>query len=301
MLIRVYSLLCLFLCLCIGNPLYAKTYTVDGDVIGAMGQYRVKKNDNLSAIARHFDIGIIELLSANPGLSQQSLKTGAKLKIATMHVLPDVPRQGIVLNLSELRLFYFVDADTVMTFPVTIGREGWLTPLGSTSIVKKRKDPAWIPTQAIREENPNLPDIIPAGPDNPLGLYALNLGWAGYAIHGTNRPSSIGKRASHGCIRLYPEDIESLFDAVEVGTPVTIIDAPYKLGWQGDTLWFQVTPPQEQVDTIPMCRLPSPVDILEIYTAVQQAAGDAQIQWHEIDKAVACRNGIPVVIGRKPE
>jgi L,D-transpeptidase ErfK/SrfK len=287
--------LCVFIWLLLPvQPLLAATYTANDDVIGTIGHYTVRKKDNLFAIARHFDIGIVELLAANPGISQTSLKSGKELKITTMHVLPET-REGIVLNLSELRLFYFVD-NTVMTFPVTIGREGWETPVGTTTLVKKRKDPVWIPPELIREEDPNLPEIIPAGPNNPLGAYALNLGWPSYAIHGTNRPYGLGKRASHGCIRLYPEDIEVLFNAVDVGTPVTVIDMPYKLGWQGNKLFLEVTPTQLQSDAIAQYRQPAPVSIADIYDAIRQIGG-VEINWQAVDETAAERSGLPVMIG----
>jgi L,D-transpeptidase ErfK/SrfK len=294
---NVCFLICLLPCLCLSSLSYAATYKTQGDVIGAVGHYTVRKKDNLSFIARQFDIGIVELLAANPGVTPQNLKAGAKLTLPTMHVLPPV-HGGIVLNLSELRLFYFAENGTVMTFPIGIGRDGWQTPTGETSVILKRKDPVWIPPDSIREEEPNLPDIVPAGPNNPLGQYALNIGLPGIRIHGTNRPYSVGKRSSHGCIRLYPEDIEALFNVVTVGTPVTVIDAPYKLGWQDNTFWLEVTPTQSQDDDIAAYRQPQPVDASVIHNIVISIAKDtaAQIDLTAIDKAVADHSGIPVAI-----
>jgi L,D-transpeptidase ErfK/SrfK len=272
-------------------------YAPEGDVVGAVTHYKVKSKDTLYDIARRFDLGIVELLAANPGIDPWLPKPGVKLIIPAAHVLPAGIRQGIVINLSALRLFYFSDPHTVMTFPVGIGTEGWLTPTGTTTVVKKRKDPVWIPPDSIRQENPDLPDEIPAGPDNPLGGYALNLGWPGYVIHGTNRPYGIGKRSSHGCIRLYPEDIAQLFDLVKEDTPVTIIDMPYALGWWKNRLFLEVTPTQQQSDKIAEYKLPELSDIPEVYYAVQQAAGkQAKIDWHTVRDAVIWRTGIPVVV-----
>jgi L,D-transpeptidase ErfK/SrfK len=276
----------------------ASIFTPNGDIIGDLSAYRVKQGDNLYEIARRHDIGIVELLAANPGIDPWEPQEGTELILTTMHILPPV-REGLVLNLSELRLFYFKD-DTVMSFPIGIGRSGWQTPLGKTMIVKKRENPRWIPPAAIREENPELPAIIPPGPDNPLGAYALNLGWPGYAIHGTNRPYGVGKRSSHGCIRLYPEDIKIVFAEVSVGMPVTVIDTPYKLGWRDNILFLEVTPTQEQSDAIADYLVPQSMNIPELHTAITAFAGEkVQIDWYAVDEAVARRSGLPIAIGTK--
>jgi L,D-transpeptidase ErfK/SrfK len=281
-------------------PTYAATYEPMGDGIGTVSYYTVKKGDNLYEIARRQDLGIVELLAANPGVDPWTPEIGHTLTLTTAHVLPLV-RQGIVLNLSELRLFYFTSDGKVLTFPIGIGREGWQTPLGETTIVKKRKDPVWIPPDSIRAENPDLPEKVLPGPENPMGAYALNLGWPGYAIHGTNRPYGIGKRSSHGCIRLYPEDITRLFQAVEIGTPVTVIDTPYKLGWQGAYLYLEVTPTQRQSDAIAEYRRPTPPIFSDVYDRVRIAAGDeTDIDWYAVDKAVAAHDGVPAIIGKNP-
>jgi L,D-transpeptidase ErfK/SrfK len=287
----------LFLPVCCAE---ATTYTPDGDIIGTVTPYTVKADDNLYAIARVHDLGIVEVLAANPGIDSWVPEEGSELTLPTTHVLPQVEHRGIVINLSELRLFYFPDPHTVMTFPIGIGKEGWQTPTGHTSIVLKRKNPVWIPPASIRAEDPDLPEIFPAGPDNPLGDYALDLAWRDYRIHGTNRPYGVGKRVSHGCIRLYPEDISVLFSLVEKGTPVTIIDTNYKLGWQGNRLWLEVTPTQKQADKIARYREPKPVDIPEIHQTIEQMAGNnAVIDWYAVDRAVSQYNGVPVVVAQR--
>jgi len=300
MIIRsLYFFLTFLIWLCFVSPVYAATYKVNGDIIGELSYYKVKEEDNLYAIARRFDIGIVELLSANPGVDPWQPKVGTELTIATMHILPNTPREGIVLNLSELRLFYYIDANTVMTFPIGIGREGWQTPLGVTKIVMKRKNPVWTPPQSIRQENPELPDIMPAGPDNPLGLFALNLGWNNYAIHGTNRPYGIGKRSSHGCIRLYPEDIKILFDAIKVDTKVNVIDVPYKLGWKDEELFLEVTPTQLQADIISRYEIPPKVIISGVKQVISNMAKDALIDWFQVRRTLGSHSNIPVPIGIK--
>lgn len=293
-------LACLYFLLFPAMPLFAAVYPLQSDVVGQVGSYIVRHDDNLYEIARRFDIGIVELLAANPGTDPWQPLPGSQLILTTRHVLPEAERQGIVINLSELRLFYYPGNGTVMTFPIGIGKEGWQTPTGSTLIAKKRKNPSWIPPTSIREEKPDLPEIIPPGPENPLGAHALNLGWPGYVIHGTNRPYGIGKRSSHGCIRLYPEDISLLFDKVKEGTPVTIIDTPYKLGWQGNGLFLEITPTQQQADAIAEYHRPASVSIPEIYEAIRmKAQQEIEIYWYEVDQAIAHRSGIPLLIGKK--
>lgn len=276
----------------------AITYQVDGDVVGEITHYTVEEGDTLYSIARDYDVGIVEVIAANPGVDVWLPKEGTELILPTMYVLPVVPRKGIIINLSELRLFYFPDEHTVMTFPIGIGMEGWQTPLGDTTIVLKREDPEWIPPESMRKENPDLPDIVPPGPDNPLGEYALNMGWINYRIHGTNRPQGVGRRSSHGCIRLYPEDIEQLFDIVKVGTSVTAIDEPVKLGWKNNMLYLQVTPAQEQLDDIAARRTPIPVSLHGVHKAVREAVGNKvmDIDWYGVDDALLEHNGVAQII-----
>lgn len=286
---------------CFSTNAWAQSH-IEQDLIGQVTQYRIKEKDNLYAIARQHGIGIVEILSANPGTDPWKPEPGTILTLPSIHVLPPEPRDGIVINLSELRLFYFPGDGTAYTFPIGIGKDGWETPTGETTIIRKRKNPTWTPPDSIRAENPDLPEIIEAGPNNPLGAYAMNLDWPGYVIHGTNRPNGIGKRSSHGCIRLYPEDIEQLFMLVEVGTPVTIIDTPYKLGWKGDTLYLEVTPTQTQGDTIAKYQKPSPQSTTEIYSKLEDAIANLQqrditIDWYAVETAIRERSGIPVVIG----
>ena len=283
----------------IAAPSWAATNKIQGDVIGQLSHYQVQQGDTLNAIARKFDLGFVELLAANPGLTAKTLKPGMQLVLPTMHVLPPGNRDGIVVNLSELRLYYFADDNTVMTFPIGIGREGWETPVTETEVTNKRKNPSWRPPDSIRAEKPDLPEVVPPGPNNPLGQHALSLGKPGYLIHGTNNPNSIGKRASHGCIRMYPEDIAALFEVVEEGTPVYIIDTPYKVGWSGRHLLLEITPTQEQSDDIAKYRQPKALDISEAYEAVTMAAEGRNINWPLVEQAAASHSGVPVVIATK--
>jgi len=231
-------------------------------VIGEIRWTTTREGQSLLDIARAFDVGHDQLLSANPHLNRWVPPVGADVLIPSRYILPPGPRHGIVLNLAELRLYYYPPrSGTVLTYPVSIGDINWRTPRGTTSIIAKEIDPAWSPTASIRrehrEEGDELPAVIPGGSeDNPLGHYALKLGIPSYLIHGTNeaRAYGIGMRVSHGCIRLYPEDIEDLFYAVAVGTTVRIIDAPIKIGWRGEFLYLEIHRPFEADERLALPR-----------------------------------------------
>ncbi len=235
-------------------PLATHEFSFDparDDVVGELQIISAKQEDTLSDIARRFNLGYEEIVSANPGIDPWLPGEGTQIVIPTQFVLPDAPRKGIVINLAAMRLFYFPQAkdgelQTVITHPVGIGREQWKTPEGLTRITVKDENPVWRPTQSIRREyarngNP-LPATVPPGPDNPMGSHVLRLGWPTYAIHGTNKPPSIGLRGSFGCIRMYPEDIAGIYNKIAVGTPVRIVNQPRLLGWRGDQLFVQSYP-----------------------------------------------------------
>lgn len=224
------------------------------DVVGQPQVVSAREEDTLSDIARRFNVGYEEIVSANPGIDPWLPKAGTDIVLPTQFVLPDAPRKGIVVNLAAMRLYYYPkpkagEQQRVITHPLGIGRVEWKTPEGTTKVVGKKAAPAWIPTPSIRKEHAAngdpLPKVVPAGPDNPMGSHVLRLGWPAYAIHGTNKPPSIGLRGSHGCLRLYPEDIVQLFHEVPVGTPVTVVNQPQLIGWRGDQLYFQAYPALE--------------------------------------------------------
>ena len=184
--------------------------------------------------------------------------------------------------------------------PVGIGRQGWSTPLGRTFVKRKKADPTWFVPKSIRDEDPELPKAIGPGPDNPLGRHAIYLGWPSYLLHGTNKPSGVGRRASHGCVRMYPEDIEQLFNTVAIGTPVTVVDQAAKIGWQQGDLLLEVHPSQNQADRVEAGESfpPEPVRELE-YLLIDAAGGDARrLDWQKIRQVVRERRGIPVAILR---
>jgi L,D-transpeptidase ErfK/SrfK len=221
-------------------------------LVGQLQDTRVRAGETLLDIARRYSVGLDELQDANPDVDPWLPTVGQRVLIPSQHILPDVPREGIVVNLPELRLYYFPPAKAgeqrvVMTYPVGIGSEGRAIPVALTSVIQKKIDPPWVvPASILAEHEADgdpLPKVVPPGPDNPLGKYALRLGLSSFLIHGTNHPYSVGMRISHGCLRMYPEDIEELFGKVPVGTPVRIIDQPYKAGWQGGILYLEAYPP----------------------------------------------------------
>ncbi len=223
------------------------------DLIGEVNSLNSRYDDTLSNIARMHNLGFLEIKEANPGVDPWLPGVGTRIVLPMQFILPPGPREGIVINLAELRLYYYpADADKVITYPLGIGREGWSTPTGYSRITRKTRNPSWHPPASIREEaaaeGKILPVVVKPGPDNPLGQYALNLSLASYLIHGTNKPYGVGMRVSHGCLRLYPEDIEELFSLVKVGVPVRIVNLPYKAGWSNGRLYVEAHPPlSEQV------------------------------------------------------
>ncbi len=220
-------------------------------LVGELQTTRADRAETLLDIARRFDVGQDEILLVNPDIDRWLPETGAEVRLPTSYILPDAPRRGLVLNLPEMRLYYYGERDEqgrplVITHPVSVGRMDWSTPLGQTRVARKTENPVWRPPLSIREEaladGRELPELVPAGPDNPLGGYAMYLGVSGYLIHSTNKPYGVGMRVTHGCIRMYPEDIEQLYPRVPVGTPVHIVNQPIKLGWHAGTLFVEVHP-----------------------------------------------------------
>lgn len=227
----------------------------DDKVIGEIQVTHAGSEDTLSDIARRFNLGYEELVRANPGVDPWVPGEGREVILPTQFVLPDAPRDGLVVNLAALRVFYFPkrkpgELQTVITHPIGIGKVGWTTPEGVTKVVSKRKDPVWTPPASVRKEHAErgdpLPKVVPAGVDNPLGAYAMNLGWSGYLIHGTNKPYGVGMRSSHGCLRFYPEDIALLYNEMAIGTRVHVVNQRLAYGWHDGKLYVQVMPPTEE-------------------------------------------------------
>ena len=228
-------------------------------VIGEPQVVFAREEDTLSDLARAYGLGYDEIIAANPGVDQWLPGEGTPILLPTQFVIPNVAKQGVVLNIATKRLFYYpapVDGEQqqVMTYPVGIGRVGWETPLGETTVVSKAKDPSWWVPASVRREHAEmgdpLPAVVPPGPDNPLGHRVLKLDMPGYLIHGTNTPYGVGMRVSHGCVRLYPENIEILYTLVDVGENVVIINEPYQFGHRDGALYFEAHEPLED-DALP--------------------------------------------------
>jgi L,D-transpeptidase ErfK/SrfK len=218
------------------------------DIVGYVQKTIVGKEDTLPDIARRFDVGYEEILTANPGVDPWLPGVGREVVVPTQFILPAALHEGVVVNVAAMRIFYYPphkkgEPQIVYTHPIGIGKVGWKTPEGTTKIISRQKDPVWVVPKSVREEHAEdgekLPAQVPAGPDNPLGQYAFHLGWPSYLIHGTNKPYGVGMRSSHGCIRLYPEDIAVFFDMIPIGTKVTVVNQPYLFGWRDGTLYLQ--------------------------------------------------------------
>jgi L,D-transpeptidase ErfK/SrfK len=213
-------------------------------VIGSIKKHTTNNEESLIEIARKYDLGFNEIADANPDVDAFVPGEGIHVIVPTRWTLPNVPLYGgIVINLSEMRLYYFFKKHKsilVKTFPIGIGTEGNNTPLGNFTVIEKIVKPSWHVPESILREDPTLPRVVPPGPKNPLGSHALRLSLPTILIHGTYRPFGIGRRVSHGCIRLYPEDIPKLFKLVSTGTQVKIIRQPIKIGVKGNNVYMEV-------------------------------------------------------------
>jgi L,D-transpeptidase ErfK/SrfK len=233
------------------EPVPTHTFAIDPatDIVGVVQKTRATKEDTLTDIARRFNVGYEEIVRANPGVDPWLPGENREIIIPSQFILPNAPREGIVINAAAMRLFYYPkvkkgEQQYVHTYPIGIGKVGWKTPEGVTKLVRKQKDPTWRPTASIikehlKERGEKLDPVIGPGPDNPLGRYAFYLGWPTYMVHGTNKPAGVGLRSSHGCIRLYPEDIAVLFETAPLGTPLRVVNQPFLFGWHDGALHIQ--------------------------------------------------------------
>lgn len=293
-------------------PLNAATFGLppgDQAVIGAPQQTKTRYQDTLVDIARLHSLGYDEIRHANPKVDPWLPGEGTEVVLPKRFILPDAPREGIVINVAEMRLYYYPPVRTgekaqVVTYPVSIGRGDWETPLVTTTLTAKVRNPTWHPPESVRKEHADegdiLPKAVPPGPNNPLGAYALRMGLDSYLIHGTNKPFGIGMQVTHGCIRLYPEDIEALFDTVTVGTPVRIINQPYKAGWHGNELFLEVHAPlvkgADTVDTADPADNLTPV-VSQVVAATHGREG-YEVDWDKVRAVVHEHAGLPVAVTR---
>lgn len=276
------------------------------DVVGHVQVVKVLKGQTLTDIGRRFNLGYREMTRANPGVDPWIPAVGTPVVLPTQFILPDAPHKGIVVNLAAMRLFYFPphkrgQPQEVITHPVGIGRRGFVTPQGVTHVVWHEKHPVWeVPPSILAEhakEGSPLPRVVGPGPENPLGNYALHLGWPGYLIHGTNKPVSVGWRVSHGCIHLFPEDIKQIFYLVPNGTQVRVVDQPYVFGWKNGRLYMAAYGPLQgdrrhwKKDWRRL--LPT---LLTRQERVTLRKNRQSIDWARVAELVASPRGVPVPV-----
>jgi L,D-transpeptidase ErfK/SrfK len=320
------ALLALSGTLCVATAQAAEFWIAEGDeVFGEVQVIEARHEDTFVALARTYNVGYEELRQANPGVDEWLPGEGTKITIPSRYVLPRAPQRGIVVNVAELRLYYFPaesgalpegvapGSRRVVTHPISIGRMDWSTPLGATTITGKVANPSWYPPQSIRDEhaarNDILPRVVPPGPDNPLGLHAMRLGLPGYLIHGTNKPSGVGMRVTHGCVRMFPEDIEALYKTVPTGTTVNIVNQPVKIGWTADgTLYLEAHPAltESNVDgeSIAAVNADPPIEaiqespltsLMRAYIAATEERS-VELDWDAAERVAQFGNGIPEAI-----
>ncbi len=222
------------------------------DLIGEVSNAIVQEGDNFNTIAHRLDVGYMELIEANQGVNPDKPIPGTVLIIPSRYILPNTLRRGIIINLAEMRMYYFPkNSKDVWTFPVGIGRQGSQTPDGIMTVIEHMDHPTWHAPESVRaeraKEGVEIPKMVPPGPDNPLGEYALRLSMPTYLIHGTNDNSGVGRRSSSGCLRMYPEDIEKLYHAVKKGESVQVINAPYKIGRHNGNVYVEGHLPLQEV------------------------------------------------------
>ncbi len=299
------------------------------DVLGGVQVIKARYEDTFVSLARRYNVGYEALRQANPNVDAWLPGEDTEIVIPTQFVLPRAARDGIIVNVAELRLYYFPasrgtppegadpNGRRVISYPISVGRMDWSTPVGTTRVVGKVANPSWYPPESIRAEhaaeNDILPRVVPPGPDNPLGKHELKLGLPGYLIHGTNKPSGVGMRVTHGCIRLFPEDIEALYNTVPAGTPVHIVNQPYKLGWHADALYLEAHLPLDKIkerdeaskgdDEPPAVAPPTdaaePESMLTSLTRLYVAVTDerrADVDWDAAERVLHAARGVPALV-----
>jgi L,D-transpeptidase ErfK/SrfK len=291
-------ILLFLICCALPFESFALTYSLPenpkDNIVGNVFTVTANKGDTLSRLARRFDMGVIEIKAANPGKKiDESLEEGSDVIIPAMFVLPPAPRKGIVVNLDEYRLYYYLpERNEVMTFPLGIGKDGWNTPTFKGHIISKVANPNWTVPQSVRDYNLKkgiiLPAVLPAGPDNPLGQYVLYTDLTGYLLHGTNRPYLVGDRVSSGCLRLRPEDIAELFALVSNGTKINIVVIPYKVGQKEGKYYLEAHTPLADYSIAGSNSLTPLVSTVLLHNDY-----DTKVDWDRIYAIAKQHTGIP--------
>ena len=291
----------------IAQPAHATVFPLakaDDPIVGEDQTVVTVYADTLYDLAQKYSLGSEEIIRVNPGVDPWIPGAGKTVTIPGRHILPPGPREGIVVNLPEHRLYYYPKPKKdgtreVITYPVSIGKMDWRTPLGLTHVTQKEKNPIWFPPESVRKEHAANGDPLPAkigpGPDNPLGAFAMRLaaGKGTYLIHGTNNPVAVGLPVTHGCIRMYPDDVAALFPLIPVGTPVRLINEPLKVAWVDGELLLEAHPP---VDAEGQSFEP---DLDQFSELLQKAVGDTTvaIHWDYAREVLQKANGVIATVG----
>src|SRR6476646_6806837 len=290
----------------LGQPTHKFEITPDRDIVGVLQVTKSTKEDTLTDSARRFNVGYEEIVRANPKVDPWLPGEGREIIVPSQFVLPDAPRTGLVINIAAMRIFYYPPAkrgerQLGYTHPIGIGQVGWRTPEGVTKSVRRQKDPTWrVPVSVRKEHHENGEDLDPVigpGPDNPLGKYAFYLQWPSYLIHGTNKPAGVGLRSSHGCIRLYPEDIEQFYNIVPIGTQVRVVNQPFVFGWRDGELYMQAYDVMED-DTRDWKNAQKKLLTTSLATRLQQElkAHHEQVDWNLVSSLAHSPRGVPVPV-----
>jgi len=293
------------------DPAHARVYPLPQDgstVIGEDSAVTTVYEDTLPELAQRYSLGYYEIIRANPGVDVWIPGADRKLTLPGKRILPPGPREGIVVNLPEHRVYYYPqprkgEEPVVITYPVSIGKMDWRTPLGETRVVSKVRNPSWYPPESVRKEHAErgdeLPKVVPPGPDNPLGNFAMRLGVGGgsYLIHGTNNPVAVGMAVTHGCIRMYPEDVAALFPLVPVGTKVRLVNEPVKVAWVTGQLLIEVHPPVDAEGQV----VEPDLQVLEPLLDQVLGKDTAAIHWDLARETLQAATGMPTLVGLAAE
>jgi L,D-transpeptidase ErfK/SrfK len=271
------------------------------DLVGRLSLHETRASDTFVDLAPVLGVGYVELVAANPGVDPWLPGNGTRLVVPKARLLPSGKREGIVINLGDLRLYFFEPGRAPRSVPIGIAKDGYATPLGVTEVKSKKEKPIWIPGPSARRDG--YPAKVEPGPDNPLGDHALYLGWQSYLIHGTNDPRGVGRHSSRGCIRLYPRDMAGLYSRVGLGTKVRVVNEPVKLGWVGGQLYLEINPDEQQSLELDekgersSDRAPDGLRQLVVRAAGEHAG---RVDWAAVEHAAKRRSGVPNPILLRP-
>ncbi|WP_461482291.1 L,D-transpeptidase family protein [Porticoccus sp.] len=302
-----FGLLLLALCClpCLAQNRHILPPEANTDLVGSNSSAYISRKETLIDVAVRYQLGYNMIRSANPDVDAWLPDDGSKVLLPFSVILPNAPRKGIVINTAEMRLFFYrkdeQNNNTVTVYPISVGRRDWATPLTETRVTLRVEHPPWYPPESIRAEHAArgdvLPKVVPAGPDNPLGDYLLALAIPSYFIHGTNKRFGIGMQVTHGCIRMYPEHIEELYNLVPINTPVTIVNQPHKVGWKDEKLYLEVHHPLELDGVV---QAENRTGIVDKLTPILEEQPEVLIDWNRVDRAIKNATGMPVLVGIEP-